>query len=295
MLGISFGDVFFYLFLEVISIEIIKVFNNNVSLVLNDNEEEEVVMGSGIGFGLKPGDEVNQSKIEKRFIFENEKEFSDFEQLYERIDYHDFELAGKVIQLFEDRTGEKSSPSLLLTLADHISFATVRGKEGMMLRSPLEWELKQVYPKEYQIALEAVELMSNETSVSFPIEEAAFITLHFVNYSEGNNGLDETILVSKILQNILSIINYHYGKEFKQDSIYFSRFVTHIRYFVKRQLSSEVEETESSSLLSVIKVKHPEDYNCALKIKQFLEESYEWVISDDEVLYLALHLNRLAS
>lgn len=53
--------------------EIVKVFNNNASLVLNDNHQEEVVMGSGIGFGLKPGDTVDQKKIEKRFIINDQK------------------------------------------------------------------------------------------------------------------------------------------------------------------------------------------------------------------------------
>lgn len=262
---------------------------------MNDKGQEEVVMGSGIGFGLKPGDDVNQLKIEKRFVFDNKKQFYDLEKLLERIDYHDFELASEIIQLFEEDMGKKSLPSLLLTLADHIGFALVRAREGMVLRSPLEWELKQVYPKEYEIALKAVDLMNLHANITVPKEEAAFITLHFVNFMDENKGLDETILVSKIIQNILTIINYHYGKEFKQDSIYFSRFVTHIRYFVKRQLSSEKELAEPSSLLGVIQLKHPEDFACAIKIKQFLEENYEWHISEDETLYLALHLNRLAS
>lgn len=264
---------------------------------MNDKGQEEVVMGSGIGFGLKPGDDVNQKKIEKRFVFDDKKQFYDLEKLLERIDYRDFELSSEIIQLFEEYTDKKSSPSLLLALADHVGFALVRAKEGMILRSPLEWELKQVYPKEYEVALKAVELMNIKTNISVPKEEAAFITLHFVNYMNENQGLDETILVSKVMQNILTIINYHYGKEFKQDSIYFSRFVTHILYFVKRQLSSEAasEASESSSLLGVIKLKHPKDFTCAVKIKQFLEESYEWDISEDEILYLTLHLNRLAS
>lgn len=292
----AIGDVIFlFFFWEVSSIKIVKVFNNNVSLVVNDKGFEEVVMGNGIGFGLKPGDSVNQAKIEKRFVFDDQKQFSDLENLFERIDSSDLEMASEVIQLFEDRLGRKSAPTLLLTLADHIGFALIRAKEGMSLRSPLEWELRQVYPNEYQVALDAVKYLNKLFDVCLPIEEAAFLTLHFVNYIDDNKNLNETILVSKIIQNILTIINYHYGKEFKQDSIYFSRFVTHIRYFVKRQLSIEKETTEPSSLLDVIQIKHPKDYACAMKIKQFLEETYHWKISEDEVLYLALHLNRLAS
>ena len=92
--------------------------------------------------------------------------------------------------------------------------------------------------KEYEIGLQAVELMQKRTHLNIPQDEAAFITLHFVNFLGDNNGMEETMLISKVMKDILTIINYHYGKEFRQDSIYFSRFITHIRYFVKRQMSN---------------------------------------------------------
>lgn len=280
---------------EVLPIKIVKVFNNNASLVMNNKQQEEVIMGSGIGYGLKPGDPIDQSKIEKRFIIEDQKSITDLEQLLERIDYQDFQLASDILNLFEEVFQKESSPALLLALADHISFALTRAKEGMMIRTPLEWEVKQVYPKEYNVGLQAVDLMNERLGIQIPQEEAAFITLHFVNFLGDNIGMEETLLVSKVIQNILTIINYHYGKEFKQDSIYFSRFITHIRYFVKRQLSGETPPREASSLLSIISLKYPNDFDCSVKIKKFLEDNYNWVIIEDEILYLTLHLNRLAS
>ena len=42
-----------------------KVFNNNVVQILGINNEEIIVMGKGLGFQKKPGDEVNQDLIEK--------------------------------------------------------------------------------------------------------------------------------------------------------------------------------------------------------------------------------------
>lgn len=252
-------------------------------------------MGSGIGYGLKPGDRIDQTKIEKRFKIDDQKSITDLEQLLERIDYQDFQLASDILNLFEKAFQKESSPALLLALADHISFALTRAKEGMTIRTPLEWELKQVYPKEYNVGLQAVAYMNERLDMEIPQEEAAFITLHFVNFLGDKNEMEETLLVSKVIQNILTIINYHYGREFKQDSIYFSRFITHIRYFVKRQLSGEIPPQEASSLLNIIQLKYPADFDCAMKIKQFLEDNYEWEIIEDEVLYLTLHLNRLAS
>lgn len=275
--------------------KIIKVFNNNVSLILNEDGQEEVVMGRGIGFGLSPGDQVDQSLIEKRFILNDEKSVPDIEQLVKRIDYQDINLASDIFDLFEKRFQKTSTPTSVLALADHISFAIQRTKEKMLLRTPLEWELKQIYPQEYQVALQAVKLLTQKTGIKIPEEEAGFITLHYVSSFEDSEGMEETMLSSQIIQNILSIVNYHYGKEFKQDSIYFSRFITHIRYFVKRQLAHKKSTNDTSSLLSVVRLKYPNDYNCALKIKSFLEKNYGWQISESELFYLTLHLNRLAS
>ena len=81
-------------------------------------------------------------------------------------------------------------------------------------------------------------------------------------------GMEETILVSKVMQNIINIIKYHYGREFDEQSVYFIRFVTHIRYFVKRQLTDESNPQEPTSLLGVIQLQYKKDYDCALKIKQ---------------------------
>lgn len=286
---------FFYERLEGNLIKIIKVFNNNVSLVLNDDSQEEVVMGSGIGFALKPGDIVDQSKIEKRFIMNDKRSISDMEQLIERIEYQDFELASEILMLFEKEFQVESQPTAVLTLADHLGFAKERAKKKMLIRTPLEWELKQVYPKEYQVALNAVALMREQTAIEIPDEEAAFITLHYVNSFEDSQGMEETMLISKIMQSILTIVNYHYKKEFKQDSLYFSRFVTHIRYFVKRQLEDQRLEDETSNLLNLIQLKYQEDFECGKKIKTFLEDTYGWKITEDELLYMVLHLNRLAS
>jgi len=46
----------------------IKNFNNNVALVKDKNDKEWVVIGKGIGFGKKPGDLVDETKISRRFI-----------------------------------------------------------------------------------------------------------------------------------------------------------------------------------------------------------------------------------
>ena len=65
--------------------EIQKVINNNVISAFDENGQEVVVMGTGIGFKAHPGDPVNEEKIQKIFRIENRKIADQFKELLENI------------------------------------------------------------------------------------------------------------------------------------------------------------------------------------------------------------------
>ena len=49
-----------------------KVYNNNVILAFENSSKKEVILtGCGIGFGKKPNDTVDDSKIEKKFVIQD--------------------------------------------------------------------------------------------------------------------------------------------------------------------------------------------------------------------------------
>ena len=52
--------------------EFIKNYNNNAALVKDLAGKDWVVIGKGIGFGLKKGMTVDESKIERRFLAQDE-------------------------------------------------------------------------------------------------------------------------------------------------------------------------------------------------------------------------------
>ncbi|MGX8833714.1 PRD domain-containing protein [Amedibacillus sp. YH-ame10] len=275
-------------------LKILKVFNNNVALVLNDANHEEIIMGKGVGFGKREQEMIDESKIEKRFILEDKTSVKAFQDLLGRIDIEDIELASDIIQDGEKVLGYRCSNSILLTLSDHISFMLKRAKEKTLFTTPLEWDIKMIYPQEFKYAQQVIERMKSKTGLQIPDQEAAFIALHFINAHYEGKDMQETVLSSKIIQHVIDIAKYHYGKKFDESSFNFSRFVTHIRYFVMRQLHNDAKENDSS-IINVIALKYPNDYKCAKKIKEFLEKTYQWTIGDDELLYLSLHLNRLST
>ncbi len=76
----------------------LKSYNNSVALVKNEQGKEEIVIGKGIGFGLKKGDQIDQEKIERRFITAKDQE--SIMQLKD-ISTKTLELTTKVIKLVE--------------------------------------------------------------------------------------------------------------------------------------------------------------------------------------------------
>ncbi len=274
------------------TVKLIKALNNNVALVKDKNGQEAVVMGKGVGFGIKIGGSISESLIEKHFVLNGDSGKRDFDSLLRRIAVDDIELASDIIREGEDMLGYRCNDSILLTLSDHLGMLLERMKEGIYFGTPLEWDIRLIYPREYQFAKKVVADLRERTGYKIPEQEAAFIVLHFINANSNQKGMEETMMYTKIIQNILNISKLHYGREFKEDNFDVSRFVTHVRYFVKRQMNGEKLEIDES-IAEVIARRCPEDHKCARKITRFLQQTYGWEVSEGEELYLTLHLNRM--
>ena len=98
-----------------------------------------------------------------------------------------------------------------------------------------------------------------------------------------------------IINQILNVIKGYYSIEFIEDEINFDRLLTHLKFFAKRLIDKKEEVKTNNELLEVVKVQYKESYDCANKIKVFIEENYTYRVNDDEILYLTLHINRVIS
>lgn len=272
--------------------KLIKALNNNVAFVQNDDKKEQVVMGKGVAFNVKPGNSIDASLVEKRFILDSEGIKKDFDSLLKRISISDIELASNIIKKGEERLGYHCNDIILLTLSDHLSMMLQRAEQGLYFTNPLEWDIKLIYPEEYKFAKNVVADLNEKTGHKIPNQEAAFIALHFINSNFEHSEMQETIMCTKIIQNILNITKLYYGKEFSEENFDVKRFITHIRFFVKRQIQGDKLNMDYS-LAETILEKCQKDFKCSKKIAQFLKQTYDWDISQGEMLFLTLHLNRM--
>ena len=273
-----------------------KVYNNNVILAFEGNINNEVILtGCGIGFKKKSGDIIDKSKIEKKFVIQDNNFESKVNKLASEIPEEVFGVSSSIIECAEKNLNTTLDEYIYISLTDHISFALKRYKENIKIKNELISEIRRIHKKEYEIGKWVLEYIKKIFDVNFPIDEAGFIAMHIINanYRESTN---QSFLIMNIINQILNVIKDYYSIEFIEDEINFDRLLTHLKFFAKRLIDKKEQiKFEKNDLLDVVKIQYKESYECAQNIKSFIEDNYTYKINDDEVLYLVLHINRVIS
>ncbi len=112
--------------------KVLKVINNNVISSMDESNKEVVVMGKGIGFQKKTGDQIEQEKIEKIFHLSAENR-TQFEMLVADMPYDHMYLAKEIIQYASQSLKTKLNKNIYITLTDHLNFAIERKKQGSVM------------------------------------------------------------------------------------------------------------------------------------------------------------------
>ncbi|QQL47886.1 BglG family transcription antiterminator LicT [Streptococcus mutans] len=272
-----------------------KVFNNNVVQILGINNEEIIVMGKGLGFQKKPGDEVNQDLIEKRFILQNTNTdmVGELSRVYVDLDSEEIDLVLEIIHQGQEKLGQTFDISLYIALADHLHYTIQRTREGLTLQNPLAWEVRKFYPEEFQLGKDTIELVKEKMTLQLADDEAASIALHFINAQKDGGLLEKNRLISKIVSDILEIVRLHFGEVRDEESISYNRFITHVQYFAQRVANSLVQGKNDAFLYEQVKENYPHAFACTEKIKSYVESAYNFAMSRDEQVYLTIHIQRL--
>lgn len=283
-----------FLFEEVTFCEMIikKILNNNVILSENKQQQEIVAMGKGLAFQKRANEAVDQEKVEKIFILEDEGMENLF-TLYEELNPTIIDISTNIIKYAQGVLGGKLSNNIYITLPDHLNYAIERSKENLDLKSPLEWEIKRFYKVEYDIGKKALDFINEELNIELPKSEAASIALHIVNAKQDNTDMTQTIKMTEMVQDILNIISYHFGQTFNEEMIQYSRLVTHLQYFSRRVILGNRQDNVDMSLLEQIKSKYPDAVKCIDKINKYVKQTYNTEVTEDEKMYLTIHIVRL--
>lgn len=272
---------------------IVKVMNNSLLLVTDEEGKELIVMGKGIGFKMKAGYKVDTSKIEKVYVPQNEKLTSEYLQLMVDTPSEYIEVVNYIVDYAKVKLDVKLSSQLFFTLLDHITYAISRIKSNIIIQNRLIWEVKRFYSKEFKIGLHAVEYINRRLNIELPEEEAANIAFHLVNAQLEDGTMERTIYTVKILKDIFSIVQYNFNININEDSINHIRFITHLQFFVQRLFDDKLNESKDNFIFEQVKKQYPKEFNCARLIGDYVEKSFDKKIGNEELLYLTIHIVRL--
>lgn len=276
-------------------IRVKKVYNNNVLLGEDDKQLECILIGKGIGFGKKLDEEVDETKAEKKFILESADEVKRFNQLLHEVPVRHLELTNQIVNQAQNMLKVEFNDSIYLGLTDHINYAIDRYKQGVVIKNALLWQVKQFYAREYDAALKSIELIRNLEGIELPEDEASFIAMHFVNAQQEGEEMRLTIAATKAIKDILRIVQIFYKISLDEKSLNYCRFVMHIQYFIRRlNYREQITNNDASEMFEEIRKKYPESYQCTCKVKEYLEERFKVEITQEEMLYFMLHIDRVA-
>lgn len=270
-----------------------KVYNNNVVLVKGDNNEEIIVMGRGLGFQKKPGDEIDASLIEKKFVMQDSKATNELTRVYVDLSPAETEVVLDIIKYGQKVLNTTFDTAFYIALADHLHYTLQRNRENLTIQNPLSWEIRKFFPKEYQLGRDALKIIFEKIGVILPDDEISSIALHFINAQKDSGMIEQNYQISKIVTDILGIVRLFYGKVVDEDSVSYNRFITHIQYFAQRVVNGVVQGKNDSFLYEQVKLNYPVAFSCSEKIKNYVESSYDFPMSKDEQVYITIHIQRL--
>ncbi|BDG32260.1 BglG family transcription antiterminator LicT [Parageobacillus thermoglucosidasius] len=274
---------------------IAKVFNNNVVSAFNEENIELVVMGRGIAFQKRPGDLVDETKIEKVFKLMDKKVSEKFKTLLHEVPIECMEISEEIITYAKLTLGKTLNENIYITLTDHLNFAIERHKKGLNIKNALLWEIKRFYKDEFEIGKEALRIIKNRIGLILPEDEAGFIALHIVN-AELNEEMPNIVNITKVMQEVLNIVKYHFKMDFNEESLNYYRFVTHLKFFAQRLFNgTSTENNNNDFLYDVVKEKYKEAYLCTKKIKDYIKKVYTYELTKEEMTYLTIHIERVVN
>lgn len=270
-----------------------KIINNNIVSASDESGKELVVMGRGIGFGAKAGNEINEAKIEKIFRMESRTVAEQLKELLANMPLERVKISGDIISYAKKILNLQLNQSIYVTLTDHINFAINRYKKGINLNNALLWEIKRFYSQEYELGRYAVNLIQERLGVDLPEDEAGFIALHFVNAEYGTEISNAANFPNQV-KKMLEIVTEDLGLEMDENSLHYERFVTHLKFLLQRVYRKELLQDEDIEMAEMIRRKYPKEFSCSKKVADYIEKEIGCKLSEEEKMYLAIHIRRVS-
>lgn len=260
-------------------------------MCIDDDGNELIAFGKGIGFKTPPYEITDLSLINRTFYDIDHRYFNLLNIIPDEI----FEISAKIVDYARSKVNSILNPNIVFTLADHIHFAIQRTQNNMGLKFTATQDLNYFNPTEVQIGEFAIKLIKKQLKVRLPNQEVYGVAMHFIN-AESVIMTHEKQDDSEVFINMaLELIEDIFSVQINRGNFNYSRFVSHMEYLIDRSAQGTAVMSQNLNLFESIKTEFPKSYFCAGKINDLFEEQCGYVLSEEELLYLMMHINRLIS
>lgn len=270
-----------------------KRINNNVVIAIDDLGNEQILTGRGLGFQIKAGEPVDESRIEKVFTLKDSEANQRLQELFQTIPIEHVNLAEDIVSYARIHISNPINENVIVSLCDHIYMAVERKKQNIDVKNVLLWDIQKFYRDEYMVGKYAVELIHKQFGIKLEDDEAGFIALHLVN-AQLDMKSKSVKEITQVMQEIETIVRMTFSIDLDVESVYYYRFITHLKFFAERLFSHKTyEEQDVDTMLDLVMAKYPKACQCVKKVKTFIKQKYKYELSEEEMLYLCIHIARI--
>jgi len=269
---------------------LLKAFNKNVIYCDDDiNNRKCILIGKGIGFGVKENQEIIDTNVDKVSYLYDSANMNRFEGLSKIVEDNIVGVVEEVIALINFEVKKELNEKIHVSLLDHVSFAIERYKNNIEIKNPFMLEIKSLYKQEFELANTSLKMINDKLKINLPQDEVGFIAMH-IHAAIENSSISKTSLNTAIISDMVIFIEEETGITIDKDSIDYVRLVNHIRFALDRE---NKKISIKNVLLGSIKRKLKDSYNLSKKVARKIEEDYNIKLSQDEIGYLAMHLEKI--
>ena len=271
-----------------------KVLNNNVVISIDEHGRERVLMGRGLGFQLKPEDRLDPAKVEKTFVLEAGAEGERERQLLTDVPYPVIEAVTGAVDLAERELGHHLGRRLVIPVIDHIQYVLERLDQGVRIPATHMPELRVLHPHEFRAAEHMAAHIASALDRELPPEEAVFLTMHLLNATRDEPNGTAALLFRRV-QHVATTVETGLGVTLDVESPDYARFILHVQFLLQRLVSKTMLRSSDTSFFEFAKHSYPRSYAIAEQVKAYVRAATGSDLTDEELLYLIVHVERLAS
>lgn len=273
---------------------VIKKINNNVAICKDNNNHELVAFGKGIGFPSIPYQITDLKKIDRTFYNISPQYLS----LINELSFEIVEFTADQLIKIQDILSYETNPNLVFTLADHLTFAIERAEKGIYVNMPSSYEMELDYPQEMKASKVIWHAICKKFHIHLSKVEIQGIAMHLINAQLGSKAEELPELEQsseEIIEQTTLIIERELNLHVQRDTFNYARFATHIQYLLKRVFQESYIDSDNFLMYQSICDEYQEIADCVDKICIYYQNVWSIQLSEEEKLYLILHVNRVCS